>query len=157
MHYFEGITTPIGRLHLVSNDEALLRVYFANETWTEAYVRKPNHPILLLAKKELREYFTGKRKTFSVPLHGEGTEYQKNVWQVLRTISYGETISYKEEARRAGNDLASRAVGSANGKNPLPIFVPCHRVIASNGKLGGYKGGESVKERLLTLERKHTI
>lgn len=153
MRYFDGISTPIGRLYLVASDSALVRVHFPHESWDKTYMRNPNHPILLQAKRELREYFAGTRKSFSVPLGEEGTVFQKKAWEVLKKIPYGSTITYKEEAERIGNENTSRAVGNANAKNPLPIFIPCHRVISSSGMLGGYSGGEAVKNFLLQLEQ----
>ena len=105
------------------------------------------------AIRQLGEYFAKMRVEFDLPLATEGTPFQRSVWRVLREIPYGATISYGELARRVGNPKASRAVGSANGKNPLPIVIPCHRVIASDGTLGGFGGGLPAKEALLALER----
>ena len=107
------------------------------------------------AVKELEEYFKGKRKEFTVPCRPEGTDFQKRVWEALTRIPYGETRTYKEIAAEAGNPKASRAVGMANNKNPVPIIIPCHRVIGSDGKLTGYAGGLGVKEFLLNLEREN--
>ncbi len=101
---------------------------------------------------QLSEYFAGKRQTFDLPLDPVGTEFQQGVWRVLVEIPFGETWTYGEIARRLGQPTASRAVGAANGRNPLPIVVPCHRVIGSNGKLTGYRGGVKFKEALLELE-----
>ena len=101
---------------------------------------------------QLREYFAGNRKKFELPLAAEGTDFQKRVWEALRTIPYGETRSYKEIARLCGNEKACRAVGMANHVNPLAIVVPCHRVVGSSGKLTGYAGGLEVKQQLLELE-----
>ena len=102
---------------------------------------------------QLTEYFAGRRQTFELPLAPEGTPFQQRVWSALLGVPYGETISYGELAARIGRRSASRAVGLANGSNPLPIVIPCHRVIGSNGKLTGYGGGLAIKERLLALER----
>lgn len=117
----------------------------------------PNHTqhagILQQAAQELREYFGKTRTTFTVTLDVLGTSFQKKVWEQLLQIPYGTTISYKELAIRVGNVNAARAVGAANGKNPLWIIIPCHRVIQSNGSLGGYAGGNTVKEYLLELEK----
>lgn len=153
MIFFDGMSTPIGRIHLVATDDALVRLYLPNETWSERYVRKPSHPVLLQAKKELREYFTGARREFSIPLYFTGTAFQEAVWSVLCEIPYGTTLSYTEEARRVGNPKAVRAVGSANKKNPIPIIIPCHRVVPRHGGFGGYAGGVACKEQLLSLER----
>lgn len=106
------------------------------------------------AVKQLREYFSGKRRRFDVPLHLEGTEFQLRAWAEMRRIPYGTTISYASQASRLGNPRATRAVGSANGANPVPIIVPCHRVIASDGSLGGYSLGLSMKRALLDLEQR---
>ncbi|HMJ21899.1 MAG TPA: methylated-DNA--[protein]-cysteine S-methyltransferase, partial [Terriglobales bacterium] len=103
--------------------------------------------------RQLQAYFAGELENFNLPLAPEGTPFQKEVWQRLCDISYGQTISYGELARRIGNPKASRAVGLANGSNPIPIVIPCHRVIGSNGKLTGYGGGLPIKEKLLALER----
>jgi methylated-DNA-[protein]-cysteine S-methyltransferase len=103
--------------------------------------------------EQLEGYFGGRRRTFTMPLAPEGTEFQRGVWRQLCTIPYGQTISYGELAARVGNPRASRAVGLANGQNPIAIIIPCHRVIGSSGKLTGYGGGLSLKERLLALER----
>ena len=116
----------------------------------------PEGPLLLALdawRTQLDEYFAGTRTRFDLPLRLHGTPFQVEVWEQLRRIPYGETISYGELARRVGNANASRAVGLANGQNPLPIVVPCHRVIGANGKLTGYGGGLPIKARLLELER----
>jgi len=102
---------------------------------------------------QLEEYFEGRRREFQLALAPEGTPFQLRVWKALLDIPYGETISYGELAERIGQPSASRAVGLANGSNPIPIVIPCHRVIGSNGKLTGYGGGLAIKERLLALER----
>ena len=108
--------------------------------------------IVRQAEQELREYFAGRRRTFTVKLDLEGTEFQRKAWQAMCKIPFGETISYGDQARKVGKPKAYRAVGSANGKNPIPIIVPCHRVLASDGSLGGYSLGLSMKRRLLALE-----
>jgi len=104
-------------------------------------------------ERQLREYFAGERREFELRLNGSGTPFQKRVWDELTRIPYGQTISYGELARRVGNPNGSRAVGSANGQNPISIIVPCHRVIGASGKLVGYGGGLPIKEKLLELER----
>lgn len=108
--------------------------------------------IILQAVNELTEYFSGIRKKFTVPLNPRGTDFQKSVWLELSRIPYGETISYEELAKRINNPKAVRAVGAANGKNPLWLIVPCHRVIGKNGSLTGYAGGVLMKQKLLSLE-----
>lgn len=111
--------------------------------------------LLKNAYKQLDEYFKGKRKFFDLPLNPKGTEFQKSVWNALMEIPYGCTYSYKDIAIKIGNEKACRAVGNANNKNPILIFIPCHRVIGSNGKLVGYGGGIELKKKLLELENKH--
>jgi methylated-DNA-[protein]-cysteine S-methyltransferase len=111
-------------------------------------------PILARAATQLAEYFAGTRRTFDLPLAAAGTAFQQRVWQVLTTIPFGATWSYGELARAIGNPAASRAVGAANGKNPIGIIVPCHRVIGSNGTLTGYAGGLDMKQALLAHERR---
>ena len=110
-------------------------------------------PLLDNCVKQLNEYFAGERKQFSLPLHLTGTEFQKKVWETLMTIPYGETISYKEESQRMGNEKAIRAVAQANGANPIPIVIPCHRVINADGSLGGFSSGTDKKQALLKLEQ----
>lgn len=112
-----------------------------------------DHPLLHQLEKELGEYFVEKRTSFSLPLNPTGTPFQKSVWATLLTIPYAQTISYAEEAKRFGNPKATRAVANANGRNPIAILIPCHRVIASGGGLGGYSGGIEKKEFLLKLEK----
>ncbi len=150
--YFDGLHTPIGRLHIVVSDKALLHIYFPGETWIEKYTRDAKHPLIVATKKQLQEYFAGKRKKFDLPIEAEGTAFQRKAWTVLKKIPYGKTISYSEEALLAGVPKAVRAIGSANGSNPLPIVVPCHRVVAKGGGLGGYGGGLIIKKKLLQLE-----
>jgi methylated-DNA-[protein]-cysteine S-methyltransferase len=110
------------------------------------------HPILAETERQLREYFDGKRKSFSVALDMRGTRFQKDVWEALLAIPFGETRSYAQLAKQLGNERATRAVGAANGRNPISIIVPCHRVIGSSGKLTGFAGGLETKARLLGLE-----
>jgi methylated-DNA-[protein]-cysteine S-methyltransferase len=156
MNYFDGMSTPIGRIHIVVSDEALFRIYFSTDTWSETYVRKLEHPLIVAAKKQLDEYFKGERTIFDLPLDAAGTPFQKRAWNVLRKIPYGKTISYSEEAKRMKSPLSVRAVGNANGKNPLPIVVPRHRVVAKDGGMGGYSGGVKCKATLLQLEQKYS-
>ena len=151
------LDSPVGRLLLTRNESGLTRVYFE----TDGKPRYPDHTWVLdpdglsTAIKQLQEYFVGTRYTFDLDLAPEGTAFQQNVWRVLREIPYGETISYGELAKRIGKPSAVRAVGAANGRNPLGIVVPCHRVIGSDGSLTGFGGGLHVKKALLDLERKH--
>ncbi|MFZ5374106.1 MAG: methylated-DNA--[protein]-cysteine S-methyltransferase, partial [Campylobacterota bacterium] len=119
-----------------------------------AVMPNSDHPLLLRLEQELREYFEGKRKEFTLPLAPQGTLFQKAVWETLSTIPYGETLSYAQEAERFGNPRAVRAVANANGRNPISILIPCHRVIATGGGLGGYTGGVEKKAFLLALEQR---
>ncbi|RYD65796.1 MAG: methylated-DNA--[protein]-cysteine S-methyltransferase, partial [Sphingomonadales bacterium] len=112
-----------------------------------------DHPVLVETERQIAEYFAGKRSAFTVPLDFRGTDFQKSVWAALLTIPFGETRSYGEIARQIGRPSASRAVGAANGRNPISIIAPCHRVIGSNGALTGFAGGLAAKELLLALER----
>jgi len=109
--------------------------------------------LFIEAKSQIQNYFNGKSKKFDLKLNPEGTDFQKKVWQALQSIPYGETVTYKDIAIKIGNEKASRAVGMANGKNPIPIIVPCHRVIGSNGKLTGYAFGVPLKNKLILLEK----
>lgn len=143
------ISSPLGAIHLKADQEALYVLEFTDSLVTDDIT---NNPILRLAQKELNEYFKGSRKEFTVPIHLKGTSFQQRVWQELQNIPYGVTISYGELARRIGSPAASRAVGGANGKNPISIIVPCHRVINSNQQLGGYSSGLPRKVFLLNLE-----
>jgi len=154
--YTTTLPSPIGTLRLRATDEGLTHVFHENQQsdlentdWEE----DAHHPHLAKARTQLEEYFEGKRRTFNVPLAPEGTAFQQEVWMALRGIPYGQTLSYSEIAEQIGNPKAVRAVGAANGNNPLSIFVPCHRVIGTNGKLTGYAGGLGNKSTLLAIER----
>lgn len=155
MNYIR-IESPVGPLLLAADGAGLRQILFVNG-------RHPARPAPSWEKddaqfketiRQLRAYFAGELEKFDLPLAPEGTPFQQKVWRRLCDIPYGETISYGELARRIGNPNASRAVGLANGSNPIPIVIPCHRVIGSNGKLTGYGGGLPIKEKLLALERK---
>ena len=143
--------SPIGRLIIEADDSGILALDFDRNG--ESYA--DDHPLLTRAFEELQAYFEGKLVTFSVPLNPKGTSFQKSVWEVLRTIPYGETISYSDEAQKLHHPKATRAVANANGKNKIAIMIPCHRVIAKNGGIGGYSGGLWRKEYLLALEQKY--
>lgn len=147
------IVTPIGRLTLVASSKGLQQVIFGAKKLPAAKsvsIKASDH--LTQTERQLREYFAGKRKKFSIKLDISGTEFQESVWYALNKISYGKTVSYAQQAKLVRKPKAFRAVGSANGKNPVAIILPCHRVIASNGTLGGYGGGLSIKRKLLALE-----
>ncbi|OTG79804.1 methylated-DNA--[protein]-cysteine S-methyltransferase [Acinetobacter sp. ANC 4648] len=155
---FTEMASPVGLLKLVANDQALVAVLWENENPKRVrlaeLVEDKKHPILLETQKQLSEYFTGQRTQFDLPLKFQGTEFQKKIWQALLTIPFGETRSYKQIAEQIGNVKAVRAVGAANGKNPISIIAPCHRVVGVNGKLVGFAGGLENKEILLKLESK---
>ena len=151
MKYIKYLETKLGKIGIVEENGKIVKVIIDNENEGKSYQEKDTK-LLLEAKKQLEEYFEGKRKVFDLPLEQEGTEFQKKVWKILEKIPYGETRTYKEVAKMAGNEKASRAVGMANNKNNIPIIVPCHRVIGSNGKLVGYALGLDMKKYLLDLE-----
>lgn len=147
--------SPIGVIEIISDPNTIISVkILENESVCPDSKEIPK--VLNDCIKQLEEYFSGKRKDFDLPLKLNGTNFQKQVWESLQTIPYGKTISYKELALSCNNIKASRAVGSANGKNQHWIIIPCHRVINSNGKLGGYAGGLWRKEWLLKLENKYS-
>lgn len=154
---FMYMPSPVGRLKLVATDSALVAVIWDNENPKRVrqaeLVEQLDHPILLDAQQQLNEYFQGQRQTFELPLDFEGTEFQKKVWQALLNIPFGETRSYRQIAEQVGSPKAVRAVGTANGQNPISIIAPCHRVIGSGGKLVGFAGGLDNKEILLKLEQ----
>ena len=144
--------TPIGTL-LIACDEAVRIIRFPNkESKPETGWKESRRGVVAETIRQLKDYFAGKRTHFALPLEPEGTEFQRTVWRNLQDIAYGETISYGELARRVGNPQASRAVGAANGQNPIPIVIPCHRVIGASGKLTGFGGGLPTKQALLALE-----
>jgi methylated-DNA-[protein]-cysteine S-methyltransferase len=150
------IDSPVGPLLLAGEVAGLRRIIFMNGRDRVHADPKwiPDESAFSEPIRQLGAYFAGRLESFDLQLAPEGTPFQLNVWQKLCEIGYGDTISYGELARRIGNPLASRAVGLANGSNPLPIVIPCHRVIGSNGKLTGYGGGLPIKEKLLALERR---
>ena len=154
MNYFTHYQSPVGRLTLQANDQGLLGAWFdVHTTAPDVFgTASDDHPILQQAVQEFDEYFAGKRQQFDVPTDAQGTVFQKQVWSMLQTIPFGETWSYQDLAIAIDNPKAVRAVGLANGKNPISIIVPCHRVIGKNGKLTGYAGGVDKKQKLLALE-----
>ena len=155
-YVYKIIDSPVGRLRLVATDDGLAGILFEREP------PRPNpfdmvgeaqeHPVLVETERQLAEYFAGERKTFDMKLDFAGTEFQRKVWTALLTIPFGETRSYAQIATQIGHPSAVRAVGAANGKNPISIIAPCHRVIGSSGKLTGFGGGLPAKARLLALE-----
>jgi methylated-DNA-[protein]-cysteine S-methyltransferase len=152
--YHHSIDSPIGKLLLIGTEDALYGVHFQSgprpmkpaKEWVAS--EKPFKEVI----RQLKAYFAGKLTEFDLPLSPHGTEFQLKVWETLRTIPYGETWSYGELARRIRKPAASRAVGAANGQNPIPVIVPCHRVIGADGSLTGFGGGLPIKQKLLALE-----
>ena len=154
MILFRHLASPVGTLTLAATDDGLHAIEFprnrhpANRAgWTEG-----QHPVLDLAARQLDEYFAATRRAFDLPLTPRGTDFQRTVWLALAGIAYGETVSYAQLAQRVGKPTAMRAVGAANGRNPLPIVLPCHRVIGADGSLTGFGGGLPTKQFLLELE-----
>ena len=148
------IPSPLGILTLCASEDGLFRVDFEERSpAVSVSVSDRAEWILTQASRELAEYFAGKRREFSVPLHPGGTPFQQKVWAALCRIPYGETRTYGEIARQIGAPKAARAVGMANHRNPLPLFIPCHRVVGASGELTGYAGGLDHKRFLLALER----
>lgn len=144
--------TGIGKITIIEEDNKIINVYFDSEdTPKDINICETN--ILKEAGRQLQEYFSGVRTKFELPLNPKGTDFMKDVWSALEKIPYGETKTYGEIAKIIGRDKAYRAVGLANNKNPIPIFIPCHRVIGANGKLVGYAGGLNIKKQLLELEK----
>lgn len=152
--WYDELPTPIGLLRLVADAKGLREVWFEGGKHQKSpdpgWMHDPGK--LAFARVQLEEYFAGARQTFSLPLHPVGTPFQLSVWHELANIPYGATISYGEMARRIRQPQAMRAVGAANGRNPLPIVLPCHRVIGANGSLTGFGGGLPVKHFLLAME-----
>lgn len=149
--HFITMYTPIGVLKLSSDEQHLQSISFDAE-FVERVTQIPG--VLIKAQQQLEEYFSGKRQTFDLPIDPEGTEFQRHVWSQVTAVSYGSTKSYLEIAREVGTANSCRAVGMANGRNPLPIIIPCHRIIGQNGKLTGYAGGLERKKWLLLHEQK---
>jgi methylated-DNA-[protein]-cysteine S-methyltransferase len=149
-----SMPSPLGTLHLFGEGDELTTIWLPGDDPPKADEERAT-PVLKLARTQLDEYFAGKRRTFDVPLAPKGTGFQQIVWRALLTIGYGETWSYGQLARAIGRPAASRAVGAANGRNPLAIVVPCHRVIGANGTLTGYGGGLPAKKWLLQHEQAH--
>lgn len=145
---------PFGKLRLIADDNGLRGIYYQDHKNVPnlATIPSEDHPILLRARQQLAEYFAGERMKFDLPLSLHGTPFMRRVWEALDAIPFGETRTYGELARAIGAPNASRAVGRANGLNPVSIVVPCHRVVGSSGKLTGYAGGLDNKERLLRHE-----
>jgi methylated-DNA-[protein]-cysteine S-methyltransferase len=158
--FFSTLETPIGRLLFVARGGSHL-----SGLYMEDHARGPlqdagwiqDEALFTEARRQVRAYFDGTRTSFDLPLSAEGTPFQQRVWEALRAIPFGQTITYAELARRVGAPNGSRAVGGANARNPISIVVPCHRVIGSDGSLTGYAGGEARKRWLLDLERRRAV
>ncbi|MEA1673657.1 methylated-DNA--[protein]-cysteine S-methyltransferase [Nitrospirillum sp. BR 11163] len=153
---FRYVPSPVGRLTLVAGDEGLAAILWENDRPGRVrlgpLVPAPDHPVLSETERQLRAYFGKELTVFDVPLSFTGTDFQKQVWRALLTIPYGEVRSYSDIARQIGKPAAVRAVGAANGRNPISIIAPCHRVVGMDGTLTGFAGGLEAKDYLLTLE-----
>ena len=149
--YSSLMDSPVGAISLFCNETHLLRIWFGEHPDLTAN----SHPLLHWTEQQITEYFAGKRKQFELPLAANGTPFQEKVWTTLQTIPYGQCLSYSQLAQRMGQLKAIRAVAAANGKNPLPILIPCHRVIGQNGSLVGFTGGLAIKKKLLDLEAEY--
>ena len=155
-YVFKTMDSPVGRLTLVGTDDGLSAVLWENDRPGRVRLpldsEQPEHPVLVETERQLREYFAGQRSTFTVSLDVAGTAFQRAVWNALLTIPFGETRTYTQIARHIGHPRAVRAVGAANGRNPVSIIAPCHRVVGANGTLTGFAGGLETKAYLLSLE-----
>lgn len=156
VHSFTRMDSPVGTLTLVAGDAGLRAILWENDDPRRvplgSMTENPDHPVLIEAKRQLAAYFAGERTGFTVPLDFQGSAFQKKVWAALLAIPFGETRSYGEIARQIGHPSASRAVGAANGRNPISIIAPCHRVVGAGGRLTGFAGGLAAKAWLLALE-----
>ena len=160
-YYRKTMPSPVGELTLVATDAALVAIRWQDEDDARARVPTPadapDHRVLRAAETQLAEYFAGRRTVFDLPLAPAGTPFQQAVWRALLAIPFGETRSYLDVARTLSQPTATRAVGAANGRNPLPIVAPCHRVIGANGSLTGFGGGLDNKCWLLAHERRDLL
>jgi methylated-DNA-[protein]-cysteine S-methyltransferase len=155
-HFYKTVKSPVGELKLVASDKGLTAILWENDDPKRVrrgtLIEDREHPVLKRAERQLQEYFAGHRTTFDLNLDFVGTDFQKKVWKALLAIPFGQTRSYAQIANKIGNPKAARAVGAANGKNPISIVAPCHRVIGSNGDLTGFAGGLDAKQYLLSHE-----
>ena len=160
-HSYTTMASPVGELKLVASDKGLTAILWENDDPKRVRLgtltRDDGHPVLLETGRQLAAYFAGKLEVFDVPLDFVGTDFQKQVWQALLTIPFGQTRSYAQIAEQVGSPKAVRAVGAANGKNPISIIAPCHRVIGADGTLTGFAGGLAAKACLLDIERKDDL
>ena len=156
MPYYDYFQSPHGRMLLVADDKAITSVSFIGQKYAprvaKDWTRDGAHAPIARAKRELAEYFAGRRTRFSVKLAPQGTPFQRKVWKAIAQVAFGKTIAYAELARRAGRPGSARAAGAATGRNPIGVIVPCHRIVGSNGALTGYAGGLAKKKALLALE-----
>ncbi len=150
--FYTSFISDLGKIDIYEEDAYIIRLIINDQGSFKQEAQYFESPCLARAKEELLEYFQGDRYYFSLKLKAEGTDFQKSVWQELGNIAYGQSKSYGELAQALGRPKAYRAVGNANGKNPIPIFIPCHRVLGQGQVLGGYSSGLKVKEKLLRLE-----
>ena len=156
---FSAVTdSPVGALTIVASNDGVRAILWPGDDPARvriaATTERPEHAVLVMAVVQLNEYFDGERTDFDVPLDPVGTEFQRAAWEALRTIPYGTTVSYGEQAERVGDRRKARAVGAANGRNPISIVVPCHRVVGANGALTGFAGGTDTKAWLLAHEQR---
>jgi methylated-DNA-[protein]-cysteine S-methyltransferase len=155
-YFYKKMKSPVGELKLIASDKGLAGILWEKDNPRRVrlgpVLEDKNHPVLLETERQLDDYFSGKRRSFSLQLDFKGTEFQKKVWAALLTIPFGETRSYGQIAKQIKKPKAVRAVGAANGRNPVSIIAPCHRVIGSTGKLTGFAGGLETKARLLAWE-----
>ena len=156
MHHFDFYESPMGRMLIVATDRGLSGLYFVDQKYYREvgrdWLRGDHHKIVGETARELTEYFAGARKEFDIILTAEGTPFQASIWKAISSVKYGESITYTELARRAGHPGAVRAAGTATGRNPITIIVPCHRIVGSDGSLTGYAGGLDRKRALRELE-----
>lgn len=152
--YWSALNSPVGPLVVITGEHALLRIEFGppDSLSLPPARQNPNYVLIQKVTRQLEEYFAGQRTHFNLPLNPSGTPFQQKVWETLQRIPYGKLWSYGKVALELGNPKLSRAVGNANGKNPIPIIIPCHRVVHADGSLGGYSSGIAIKRKLLELE-----
>lgn len=158
MNSTRQLDSPIGRLRLVATDQGLSHLLFDQQVGEDLEsdgdeAEADDHPVLAAATAQLAEYFAGRRQEFDIPLDLTGTEFQRAAWSALASVPFGETRSYRQQAEAIGRPKAVRAIGAANGRNPVPIVLPCHRIVGSDGSLTGYGGGLPIKEFLLSHEQ----
>ncbi|MDR2337600.1 MAG: methylated-DNA--[protein]-cysteine S-methyltransferase [Deltaproteobacteria bacterium] len=151
--YLWTTQTKIGKISIAENSGKITNLYFTNDVKPERDYILRQTPLLQTAFQQLNAYLSGDLKNFSVPLNPQGTKFLQQVWKALQRICYGQTVSYRDIALKVGNSKAARAVGLANNRNPIPVFIPCHRVLGSDGSLVGYRGGVELKAQLLEIER----